>query len=286
VFVRLERELQKPDGQADLAGFNTREKAYFHQMQRDRKAKQDAIRERDEALFREAQRVKAETDATTAPPSPLDELAKRDPTDFLTVGEVTKLLKAPPTPSVPAVAPPGGLDPVQTRFLTLCDAEARSLHPEDYDAVMELVPDLISKSPEHLKSLADAYRRGENVADVTYTLIRRDPAFETLWPVAQTRSAAKRSPMPPTAPVKEPPPVAPPPAPSAAASSAQLALDTNANKPKTTGHAPSGSDTPPDQLTLDQIAAMSQREFGQLPKRTRDAFLKRYGGGPPPRYDD
>ena len=62
---KLERELQKPEGKADLSKFSPREKAYFHQMQRDRRAKQKAEAERDVA-FRKLNQ------ALNPPPPPPD----------------------------------------------------------------------------------------------------------------------------------------------------------------------------------------------------------------------
>jgi hypothetical protein len=53
-FYRVEQLLQKEEKdvtEADLEKYTKREKAYYYQMRRDRKARQDAEAERDAALF-------------------------------------------------------------------------------------------------------------------------------------------------------------------------------------------------------------------------------------------
>ena len=51
-FVKIERELQKPEGKENLTNFTPREKAYFSQMRRDRKTRQIAEEDRDKAPLR------------------------------------------------------------------------------------------------------------------------------------------------------------------------------------------------------------------------------------------
>jgi len=275
-FVKLERELNKPEGQEDLTDFSGREKAYFHQMRKDRRNRQRAEEERDAVLFREAQKKREETKKELEI-DPLEALKKKDPTDFLTVSEVTEILEKmqKPKEAAPAVEAPA-VDPVQMRYLQYSDKEARDAH-EDYDVVMELVPDIISENESHLVEVAKAMKSGENPAEKMYQLIKNDKEFANLFPVGQIRAEARKK--APTAvkveqtAEKSPDEVAK----EAKARQAQEALEKNEGKPKTTGHAGGGEDKPAGELTLEEIGAMSDREFSKLPKGVRARYLKLYG---------
>jgi len=277
LLVKIERELLKPEGQESFKDWSKREVDLYRQMRRDRKLRQRAEEERDVALLAQLKLKQA----AEAPPvkDPLEALKQRDKADFLTVGEVVALLeKAPPSPA-PVASAPVVADPVQRRFLTLCDQEARTLHPTDYDTVMTLMPDVIGKNPTYLRRLQDALVAGENPALTAYTLILSDPEFATLRPLAQARVAALRPVAPPVVPATEPPPSVPPTPASAAATRAQAQLEINAGKPQTTGSVGSGEDTPSEEMTLEELVAMPDAEFARLPRALRAKVLKQHGGG-------
>lgn len=283
-FMKLERELAKPTGQEDLKTFTDREKAYFYQMRRDRTNRQKAEQELAAALFRETQLKKQ------APPAAepnkkaelLDKLKKKDPTDFLTVHEVLALMEegtkpaAEPTPTRQDA--PRGVDPVQMRYLQLCEKEARNAHSEDFDAVMELADELINNDSQRLVEVAKAAASGENPAEKIYSLIKEHPEFGNLFAAAQVRAQAKQTPKseapkPATAPAKTPEQIEQ----EAKAKKAQADLERNAGKPRTTGHVGANSDRPAGELSAESISQLSDREFAKLPKHVRDNYLKMYG---------
>jgi hypothetical protein len=94
-LVRIEREMQKPEGQEDLSGFTSREKAYFWRMRKDRKDRQKAEEERDAALFREVKRKKEDGGEDREPKEvdPLEELKSKKADDFMTVADVLKIFE-------------------------------------------------------------------------------------------------------------------------------------------------------------------------------------------------
>lgn len=282
-FVKIERELQKPEGQEKLEGFTDREKAYFYQMRRDRRARQKAEEERDKALFREVQlKSKIKPDEKPEDEDPLAILKGKEPTDFMTVADVIKVVEkitAAPKSKVPA--PQEGVDPVRLRFLKMCDAEARTAHPEDYDAVMELTSELVNTNPEHLKKIAQAISGGENPAEVTYAIIKSDPEFANLFPGAQVKVKARD---------KKPDGSQPPQKSQAEldkekkAQEAQEAMEKNKSKIKTSAHA-SGEVSEHSEgftdgkvtYTTADLVKMSDLQFARVPKKIREAFLRSQG---------
>jgi len=278
-LFRIERELQKPEGQENLAEFSDREKAYFYQMRRDRKNRQKAEEERDAALFREIQhKNKDETKEEKTDEDPLAELKKKDPTDFLTVKEVVGILEKVTKPAAKKEAEPKGaaIDPVRMKYLKLCDEEARVAHPEDYESVMELTEEIVNTNPTYLKEVAKSIAAGENPAIKTYELIKSDPEFSKLFPAAENKVKArkageKKSEKSPEEIEKE-----------RKAQEAQDALEKNKDKTKTTGHAggeSGGADESGkiDGYSVQDIMSMSDLQFAKLPKKTRVKFLEQYG---------
>lgn len=275
-FVKIEREMAKPEGSEDLGSFSPREKAYFHQMRRDRKARQKAEEERDAALFREG---KLKKDAEAKPDS--DPYDGRAEDDILTVKDAKEILKkqrekvaAPAAPE----APPAQVASAK-RYLTLCEKEAREKHA-DFDVVMELSDDLISNSPDALKEISEQTQRGENPAEVMYSIIKKQKDFDTLLPVAETRLKARKA----AAPASPASPSAPAPATPEdkakidKATQAEKALEDNAGKTKTTAHVSAREGKPAAELTLEEIGAMSDMEFAKLPRHVRQRYLKEFGG--------
>ena len=277
-FVRLERELAKPDDQEDLNDFSTREKAYYRQMRLDRKNRQKAESERDASKLNEL-RMKRELDeakkSKVEEVDPIEELKKKDPTDYMTVAEVTALVdkvaaKKEAKEEAAAEEKPA-VDPRQLRYLKMCEKEARDTHPEDFDTVMAMVDDIISNNQNHLTELAKTMVAGENPALKAYELIKADPEFAKLLPVAQTKIEARK-----TA-AKKPEEKAPQKsaeesAKEKRAKEAEEALEKNKTKTKTTGHVEAAGDTG-DEPSWDEISKMSDREFAKLPRKTRQKYL-------------
>lgn len=287
-IFKLERELAKPENQADLSTFTKREKSYFHTMQRDRKRAQKAEEDLDAALFREIQYKQKETEKAKvdapAPVDPLDDLKKKDPTDLMTVADALKMFESvakvkEQKKEEPKEAVEPQEDPVRMKYLTLCEAEGRALYPDDFDSVLELSNEILNTNQKYLVEVAKAIRKGENPAVKSYELIKADPEFANLFPAAQVRVKARQT--------AKKPDTENPPAPQKAvktqdeikkeeaARKAQDALERNKNKTKTTGNMQGGEDKPSDDLDWAEIAAMTDREFAKLPKPTRELYKKR-----------
>lgn len=281
---RVERELSKPEGQESLEGFTKREKAYFHQMRRDRRARQKAEEERDQALFNLAKAKREEPEKTKegeAAEDPLAELAKKDPTDYLTVSEVSALLKkvlaAKTSAKKEEKKEMAGPDPARIKYLSMCDNEARSAHPEDYDAVIELSPEIISSNEKYLKEIAQAILDGENPAEKSYQLIKADPEFSKLFPAAEVKVKARKA-----AKEKKPEKTKEELEKERRVKEAQDALKKNQQKTKTTGNVSGEGGAAEDSdkiegISIEEIFRMSNLEFARLPKKTRQAFLEKYG---------
>ena len=285
-FVKLERELAKEEGKEDLKEFSDREKAYFHQMRRDRKRAQKAEADLD---TERRERLKLKTDLETtkkakeeAKPDPIEELKKKDPTDYLTVAEVIGLVQTLQTKPAESKKEDREddqpqVDHRQMRYLKMCEKEARETHPEDFDAVMELTEDIIMNNPKHLNAVAQATKAGENPAIKAYELIKADPEFATLYQVAKTKIEARgqmKKPEEKKVEKKEEKPTK-----TQAeidkekrVKASEEAMEKNKNKTKTTGHVETaGLDDDDDSLS--KYADLPDREFAKLPKKTRQKVL-------------
>lgn len=280
VFEKLEAQLQQPEGKEDLTAFSAREKAYFHQMRRDRKARQKAEEERDIAARRA---LKAENDLKNPPPPPPDPLEGLADDDVISVKEARERLaklpkpaeKQPEAPAAPAVSPQ------QARYLALCEKEARAAHA-DFDAVMELAEELVAGDQTALREIGEQVAKGENPAIVMYQTIRKHKDFEALLPAAEVRakarakaSAAPATPASPSAPAPATPEDK---AKEDKAKQAEKALEENNNRTRTTAHVSAREGKPADELTEQEISAMPDLEFAKLPRHVRQRYLKKYGG--------
>jgi hypothetical protein len=285
-FLKLERELAKAEGAEDLKDFSERERGYFYQMRRDRKQRQKAEEERDIAQRKALLAEQAKEEAPKVErKTPEDVLKGKEPGDFLTAQEARELLQSvqPAATTAPKTEPvQAPVDPVRFKYLQMCERETKAAHA-DFDAVMELADELVNRDPAHLQTIGDAFRRGENPAEVMYGVIKQHPEFAKLYPAAELRAKAKALATAPP-PATESTPAAPSAEDSAKkakeAEAAQAALEANAAKPKTTGHLGSWEGKPAEELTIDEISAMPDREFAKLPKAVRVRYLRQFGSAP------
>jgi hypothetical protein len=162
-------------------------------------------------------------------------------------------------------------DPLVSSTLMAHDEIARRDLGADYDEVVECTTEIISNNPVYLEKIYHALLKGENVAKLTYELIKGDPAFTKTLPIAQARLKASGKVKAEEKPKEE----APAKEASAEAKAAQEALESNKNKKQTSAHV-EGSDKPAtfDGYTLQQLNDMSDKEFAKVPKKIREAFLK------------
>lgn len=266
---RLERELEKPEGQEDLKGFSDKEKAYFWQMRRDRRARQKAEEERDIIrLDRAKEKALADEAAKKAKEAPVieDPLKDREDEDFITVKDAKKLLEtaAKQTPSAPAGP---SFDPIAAGYLKMCDKEAATKFA-DYAEVIACVDEIVNVNPAYQKKVAESIRRGDNPAIEMYYIIKGDPEFLKVLEKAKAQGKVpmekkeelsadeKRK-------VEE-------------AKRNQEALEKNTNREKTSGHA-GGAESAAGEISLEQLLKMSDKEFAKIPKAKRDALLKQLG---------
>jgi hypothetical protein len=292
VFDRLERELLKPEGQEDLRGFNRREVAYYHQMKRDRKDRQEAEAELD------VQKLQNERLKRALPPEAQDVLAEieqKDQSDFMTPQEVAAAIKrdrAARAKQEPAPTPdPSKVNPQQQFYLQQCDTACRTAHPDDYDIVMELLPELVNNNPALLAQMDQDAVAGKNPAETAYQAMKAHPDFEKLLPLGEIRWKAVTSvrahtngdpsPAPASTPTTKPP-AAPAEASVTAeqAAQAQAALESNTSKTRTTAHASGTQDSLPGELSAEDIINMPDAEFRALPRKERMYYLQRFGSAP------
>jgi hypothetical protein len=273
-MLKLEEMLSKPEGGENFVGWSKREQAYYWRMRREQKRATKAEEDRDAALFT-LSKIKKEEPAKEPKKEEEDPLKGKDPTDFITVADVQKILSVKPKDA----APTGQLDissPIVQGYLKSCDEKAAAEKP-DYADTMELTEEIINTNPAYQKQVVEALIKGDNPALKMYELIQADPEYAKLLPAAQVRVQArkKKDPVPPAA------------APKAKtpeeiqkekdAKEAEEALERNKNKPKTSGHAEGKDKIEGSDLTIEQITNMSDREFSKLPKSVRTKYLELYG---------
>jgi hypothetical protein len=168
--------------------------------------------------------------------------------------------------------------PFVRSYLKQCDEKAAAAHA-DYSEVLELTEEIIKTNPDYQKQVVDALIRGEDPAMKTYELIKADPEFAKLFPAAQVRVKARKA---KSSEKKEEAPAAKTKTPEEiekekVALAAQEKLEGNETKPKTSGHAEGKDKIEGTDLTIEQIAKMSDREFSKLPKKVRERYLQLYG---------
>jgi hypothetical protein len=141
---------------------------------------------------------------------------------------------------------------------------------------MELTEEIINTNPAYQKAVAESLIKGENPALKMYELIQADPEYAKLLPAAQTRVQARKA---KKSDKKEEPKAktAEELKKEADAAEAEKKLKENADKPKTSGHAEGKDKIEGSDYTLEQITAMSDREFSKLPKKVREKYLELYG---------
>lgn len=280
-FDKLERELAKEEGKEDLKDFSPTEKAYYHQMRRDRKQRQKAEKELEEARFANMQLKMAKDKPVVEEVEEEDIFKDRPLDDLLTVEDMKKYLakekkpkKEEPVVEIKQESQLNTADPLTKKFLDLCEKEAKSSY-SDYEEVVELSKEIISNNSSYLEDLARCMQKGDNPAIRMYEIIKSDAEFVNLFPVAQTRVKARKG-------------ITDKPAHAETidvekekkAKEVQTALENNKAKTKTSAHAAGTEDTQSGELVEDEIAIMvrtNPKAFWKLPKKQRDMILKKYG---------
>lgn len=273
-MLKLEEMLAKPEGKEDFTGWTKREQAYYWRMRREQKRASQAEADRDAARF---ELIKAKKDKPAEEPKAEEEdpLKGKEEGDFLTVAEARKILAKIQKKEEPKGGGSFMELPFVQSFIKICDEKAAAEKP-DYEEVMELTEEIINTNPVYQKAVAESLIKGENPALKMYELIQADPEYAKLLPAAQTRVQARKA---KKSDKKEEPKAktAEELKKEADAAEAEKKLKENADKPKTSGHAEGKDKIEGSDYTLEQITAMSDREFSKLPKKVREKYLELYG---------
>jgi hypothetical protein len=273
-MLKLEEMLAKPEGKEDFTGWTKREQAYYWRMRREQKRASQAEADRDAARF-ELIKAKKEKPAEEPKAEEEDPLKGKEEGDFLTVAEARKILAKIQKKEEPKGGGSFMELPFVQSFIKICDEKAAAEKP-DYEEVMELTEEIINTNPAYQKQVAESLIKGENPALKMYELIQADPEYAKLLPAAQTRVQARKA---KKSDKKEEPKAktAEELKKEADAAEAEKKLKENADKPKTSGHAEGKDKIEGSDYTLEQITAMSDREFSKLPKKVREKYLELYG---------
>lgn len=274
IYQKVEKELEKPEGQEDLSGLSEREKGLYYALKAERKKRQKAEEDRDEVLFRDVKaRKAAEAKAAIekeAPEPDIDVKIDGEDEDFITVKDAKKIIDAVKKARPKSKAEAGEVDEVaaqnRTTALRIANMSARDVVESrvaggqkdlpDYDTTMKIGEMIVESNLEYQKEIYKAYKEGRNPALVTYDLVRKDPKFATLYgkkdekaPEPKAEDKAKEG--------KE----------------NLKKIEENEKKPKTSGAQGAGSTEGTGEYTLESLLAMSPREFRKVPKHIREKFL-------------
>jgi hypothetical protein len=274
-MLKLEEMLAKPEGKEDFTGWTKREQAYYWRMRREQKRASQAEADRDAARF-ELIKVKKEKPAEEPIKEEEDPLKGKEEGDFLTVADSRKILAKIQKKEEPPKGTGSIIDlPFVQAYIASCD-EKMAVEKADYEETMELTEEIINTNPAYQKAVAEALIQGKNPALKMYELIQADPEYAKLLPAAQTRVQARKA---KKSDKKEEPKAktAEELKKEADAAEAERKLKENADKPKTSGHAEGKDKIEGSDYTLEQITAMSDREFSKLPKKVREKYLELYG---------
>jgi hypothetical protein len=189
-FDKMEKELAKPEGKEDIKEFSEREKAYFWQMRRDRRARQKAEEERDVLRF-EQLKAKQAPKKEQVEEEP-DVLKGREDEDFITVKDLKTITekinkKQPPQIGEQPIPP----DPIRMAYLKQCEELAKKEY-SDYKDVELCADEIVANSTPYQMKIIDALVKGENPAVVMYNIIKGDPDFES---VLEKKLGKKKEPL-------------------------------------------------------------------------------------------
>jgi len=261
---KVEEQLDRPEGSEDLSAFSDVEKGLFYEARRQRKRAQDAESERDVLKF---QKIKGDVN----PEDKTNETEESDDDDdFVTKGDVKKAVQdAVKSTGKDKGGAEASVDPMVSNYLAMCDVTAKSQH-KDYEEVLECSQEIIATNPAAQMEVAKALKDGRNPALVMYSLIKGDPKFETILPIAQARLASVKKDKESTTSTESKKETV------KKAEETEKKLADNKKKPTTSAHHTGGEGSGKVISYMDFIG-MSDQEFSNRPKAERDQLLKKYG---------
>jgi len=232
---RVEDELAKPDGSEDLTGFTREQKGLFYAMKKERHNRQRLEEENDKLKFKLFKRQ--------------DEDKKKedeDDPDALVTKQELKKIRQEAIDNANAQA--------RNVFLGMWAREGRKECGENFDKVLNLGERLIDGNDFYKAEILKATQNGGNPAIKAYELITTDPNFDKLYadtyPSEQKREEVKEE--------------------VVDTKSKNKKLKENLKKPVTTGaKGGGGNDAPKGELTAEDYAKMSDKDFMKLPPKER-----------------
>jgi len=272
IFQKVEKELEKKDGEEDLSGLSEREKGLYYALKAERKKRQKAEEDRDEVLFRDIKAKKAAEAKTAADKKAAEEAEAEEiklegeDDEFITVKEGRRIVAA--IKGKRSTAPTGVVDEVAAQnretALRIAEMSARDVIEArvaggqkdlpDYETTMKIGEMIIEANPEYQKEIYKAYKQGKNPALTTYDLVRKDPKFSTLYgKKAEVKAADEKKAEEGKENLKK--------------------IEENEKKPKTSGAQGGGSAGDTEAYTIEQLNAMTPSEFRKVPKHIREKFL-------------
>lgn len=271
--AEIELDLEKPDHLVNLAGYTKVERGLYFDLKKARRKNQRIEAENRTLKFSDLKEALKEVLPAAKPEKEEgddDPLAGRDDDDIVTVAEMRKIMAAKNKPAAAAkkegeeaAAPVPLLSKDSIRIQTI---EARSnlkaQGVEDYDDVINFAEWALAGDTEAQEDLREVAKAGGNVLERTYYLITGSKK----WPLIEKKLAEEKGPAAKTD----------APDPDHVARAEKIVK--NGEKIRTTGSTGGGGTT--GEYTVEQIMAMSPREFGALPQKTQDAILLKYGSDP------
>lgn len=259
-FSKVEHELEKPEGQEDLAGFTDREKGLYYSMKRERRRAQKAEEDRDAVRF---ERIKEQKLKDEQAKKDAEEDPGEDETAFLTKADLKKKLKEEREAQAAENMARERKLRLQVADLAAKDIVAAKIikgeELPDYSETMKIAEMIIETRPEYQETIQKAYYEGLNPALVAYDLARKDPRFNTLYKPGVKKEAPKADPKPADNKAKE----------------TIKKIEENEKKPKTSGtHGGGDGAETGKEYTIETLTNMSSSEFRKVPKAIREKFLR------------
>lgn len=248
---RLEKELEKPYGEEDLSDYTPRERAFFYEMRRERRKRQEKQEEFDLFRFKHLQE-RAKEPAPEKEPEAKKEPKKdpfegKDEDEFLTVGDVKKILNE--NQPKPGTKNEEKLVQVNQNLMMRNWFLEGQMRHDDFLDVVNSAPEVLEGDKDAAQEIMETARRGGNPALTTYNLVKASSKYKGEKPEAERdvhQDRAKR-------------------------------IETNAKKPRTTGGSGSGS-VPAGEYTYEELVSMSDDDFTRISPDKREKLLKKFEG--------
>lgn len=249
---RLDTELDKDPGDENLDDFTPRERAYFFEVRRERRKRQEKQRELDLLKFKDLQKQAQETEKADEADAEEDPFKERDDDEFMTISDVKKIL-AKQTPKKPTEENKL-IERHQQVILENWMLEGQLKCGDDFRDVVSMAETILAGDKDADEEIRTVASSGKNAAITAYNLIKASPKYEEIRKKRASKEAEAKS-------------------------NEERAdrIEKNSKKPKTTGHGGGGA-IPPGEYTFDEIVNMSDEDYAKLSPKKREKILRRLEG--------